>query len=430
MSALARRSHPGLSPPNAVAWLVRLRWVVVLGQIAVGVLATVAFDPPVFAGEILALVTLTAASNLAAPALAHRFGVVPTLGSAIGLDIVVLTALLALAGGPASHFSVLYLVPVALAALVLGAGAGFLAVAFGALCYASLFLLSHPAPHVHGDDHGLGIHILAMWIATALVAAVIAAVVGGIASALRRREDELRRLEALSARNARLVSLSTLAAGAAHELGSPLATIAVAARELERGAASDERDHELVADARLIREQVERCRVILSRMGDSAGSSTGESPEIVDVQDLLSGLRESLAGGEASRVVIHATERGAQVFGPRLNLGRALGNLVRNALDASAAGDAVDVSAASDASSVRLTVRDHGTGMTPPVLARASEPFFTTRPPGAGQGLGLFLARAVAEQLGGGLRIDSEPGAGTTVTITLPRHSRGEVRVA
>jgi two-component system sensor histidine kinase RegB len=227
-----------------------------------------------------------------------------------------------------------------------------------------------------------------------------------------------------------LVSLSTLAAGAAHELATPLATIAVAAHELERDEVAGQPEGHRVEDARLIRAQVERCRAILLQMGESAGQAAGEASEAIDANDLVEHVRAALAPADRDRVEVVVPRDAPSVFAPRGSLTRALTNLLRNALDASEKAELVHCHVEAGAQGLRFVVSDRGVGMTPDVLARAGEPFFSTKPSGSGQGLGLFLAREVAEQLGGALRLESRPGAGTTAILELPLRSAAGIQAA
>lgn len=350
---------------------------------------------------------------------ARRGGHRVVAGTAVVASILGLTALLALVGGPASHVSVLYLVPVAIAALVLGTGFGLTAVAMSVLCYALLFALGEAGAHGHDDAHGLAGHILGMWLATLAVAGAIALLLGRIARALREGDAELHRLQERAARHAHLVALSTLAAGAAHELGSPLATIAVAARELEHAATTGGAAAALLPDARLIRAQVERCREILAQLASDFGAGPGAAPEPIAPRALLDDVVADLPPDLRGRVRVTPSSALPALVLPRTPVARALASLVRNALDASRDGASVVVAAEARDGGVALVVQDQGDGMSAEVLARAGEPFFTTKPPGRGQGLGLFVARAVAAELGGSLVLESRPGRGTRAALSF-----------
>jgi two-component system sensor histidine kinase RegB len=407
-------------------WLVRLRWMAVAGQLAVVAVARWAFALEVPTRALLAIVAVTAASNLLLGRIAERprsrTDVLATL--AIALDVLLLTTLLGLTGGPANPFSVLYLVHVALAALVLGMRAS---IAIAALCvasYATLFVWHVPVAWEHGEHahHGgsrVGLHLQGMWVATALAAAAIGYFVARTAAALRERDEQVRRLEQAASRDEKLVALSALAAGAAHELGSPLATIAVAARELERAAQGAVDAARIQEDARLIREQAARCREILNRVSGEAGVDPGEGLEEVPLGRVLEAVRDGLAPAERERLRISCADAATTVRTPHAALARALVNLVRNALAAARAGEIVALRASRVGDAVRFEVRDDGSGMSSDVLARVGEPFFTTRAPGEGMGLGLFLARALAERLGGRLWLESAPQQGTTAFLEV-----------
>jgi two-component system sensor histidine kinase RegB len=238
-----------------------------------------------------------------------------------------------------------------------------------------------------------------------------------IASELRSREAEVSRLERRAALNDKLASLSTLAAGAAHELGTPLSTIALVAKELESSAQRDGSSPALLEDARLIRAEVDRCRAILHQLSADAGQAVGELPEVLSLETLRTRLGDSLTADDQKRVVMEVGGDSEALEIPSRTVVQVVRNLVRNALDASQSPVKVTMAATS---SLVIKVDDRGTGMTPEVLAKAGEPFYTTKPQGKGLGLGLFLARAVAERMGGSLQLQSEPGTGTSARIELP----------
>jgi len=259
---------------------------------------------------------------------------------------------------------------------------------------------------LHAGDQ-LDPHLAGMWLALSVVAALIAYFVG-------RLSMQLVTARAVAARNDRLASLTTLAAGAAHELGSPLGTIDVAAREIERASAA-----EVCEDARLIRAEVERCRQILDRM--SGATSHGVSALAAQsLEEILSQVRSDLgARGERLRTVLPDSVRSLRAEAEPLR--QALGTLVRNGLDASAA--VVELHVKPGATQIRFQVLDRGQGIAAGALAHVGEPFFSTKDPGMGTGLGLYVVRLIAERLGGQLTLHSAEGAGTEAVLALPNRS-------
>jgi two-component system sensor histidine kinase RegB len=241
-----------------------------------------------------------------------------------------------------------------------------------------------------------------------------------IRRALEAREQALAEAQRVAAQQERLASLTTLAAGAAHELATPLSAIAVASRELDIAASAANVPAGLAEDARLIRAQVERCREILDQMSGRADASIAHEAQQVSAQHLVDEALLTLADEARARVSVRVAADAPTVAVPLASASRALRTLVRNALDASGRGQSVTVSATAEQRGTRFDVTDRGTGMTPDVLARAGEPFFTTKPVGSGFGLGLFLARTFAERWGGLLRLESNPAQGTRATLWLP----------
>ena len=259
-----------------------------------------------------------------------------------------------------------------------------------------------------------------MGVAFAVAAILTAAFVTRIRRALEEREQALAEAQRVAAQQERLASLTTLAAGAAHELATPLSAIAVAARELDIAATAAGVPPGLAEDARLIRSQVERCREILDQMSGRADASVAHEAQRVSAQHLVDEALLTLTDEARARVSLRVSADAPLVSVPLASASRALRTLVRNALDASTSGQGVIVSASADNRGTRFDVADQGSGMTPDVLARAGEPFFTTKPVGSGFGLGLFLARTFAERWGGALRLDSTPARGTRATLWLP----------
>jgi two-component system sensor histidine kinase RegB len=405
----------------SLPWLVRLRWGVLAAQAVTVAMGSTILDagPPLWRG--LALLALTFASNVALgrPGVASRVPGSVLCGLALSLDTVVLTLLLRDSGGAVNPFSILYLVGISLSAVVLGARWTWLLTLLAVAGYGTLFL-GGPAAAAPAVHHSFTSHLHGMWVAFVVAAVLTAYFVSQLASAVERRDREIAAVRERALRFQRVASLSTLAAGAAHELGTPLASIGVAARELEIALERLEGGAALVDDARLIRSELGRCRAVLDNVAAHSGEDAGEAPIALTPAQIVEDVRRRLGPALAARVSVREPLPAATLQLPREAFARAVTNLVRNAIDASPDGSTVSFTARVDDGRLTLSVEDHGTGMSPDVLERAAEPFFTTKPPGAGLGLGLFLTRTLAEHLGGSLAIESAQGRGTEARIALP----------
>lgn len=419
-----------------IQWLARLRWAQIAGQAATVLVGQFLLDGALPITSLLLVIGVGLVSNLGLELYffgdrrprwsergAARGGTPSTppsrpvhewhIAVLMMLDVAILTGLLYLTGGPRNPFGLLYVVQIALATVLLHARwpwilTGLSFVGFGIL------LVAHQPLEIPEDNRAIGV-----WVALGVASAFVVHFLLRITAALAERERELTEARGLTARQERLASLATMAAGAAHELSTPLGTVALAAKELERALTKAE-SPELAADARLIREEVGRCRAILEQMAQGAGRTVGESVSAWTVEELLA---ETLIGiREAPTVHKDLPSELAKTplrIPPRA-VSQALRSLVTNAQDASPPTAAVVVSVRATDGELSIAIRDRGQGMPPDVLERCGEPFYTTKEPGRGMGLGLFLARAIIEGVGGTLQIDSRAGEGTEVRIRLP----------
>ena len=419
-----------MAPNLALPWVLRLRYGMAAGEAAIvlGMAYGFRLQLPLlwtFAPLFLVLVSNIVLSRLRV--LPCRFPQ-ETLGAIFCLDTLCLTALLGLTGGPMNPFSLLYLVQITLSSVVLRKSWTWALEVLSTACFGLLFFFNSPlaALQIHHLEQGLSPHLVGMWIAFAIAAALITFFTGKIADALRTREQEVLSLQEQLAKNERLASLVTLAAGAAHELGTPLATIAVVAKELERYTAHLTGADSVIEDAKLIRSEVERCRRILERMSVESAEPMGETPNRVRMRDFLLHVSAQFPEPQRALLRIELGDESLDAVLPVQATAQSLAALIQNALDANLEPRPVVIAADATESELRITVQDNGHGMPANVLRRIAEPFFTTKEPGKGMGLGTFLVRTFAESLGGRVLFDSTPNEGTTVTLELPMRSSGQ----
>ncbi|MEN1681152.1 MAG: ATP-binding protein [Planctomycetota bacterium] len=442
-------SAAGPTPPGGsdasrlainAAWLVRLRWVAAAGQVLTIGVVEWGLGVAAPAWPLFAMVGVTVGTNAAFHGWVRRCQELPcspsprawhaVLGGLMLLDLLVLSAMLSLTGGPTNPFAVFYFVNLALCGVLLPARWAWLLCAITVLAFAVISYRHLPLDELRDPRRLESIAVLGgPHVVTLGAMAAFAACSGVIVSFATRLTKELElehqartEAEERRARSEKLEALGTLAAGAAHELATPLGTIAVVAGELDRTLTQAGVGGDAADDVRLIREELARCRRILDRMSTGAAQPSGEAPDTFSLEALVEHTLAELP--PANRVSVKwsgdaAATKQAQVHAPRTALAQALRAVVQNAVEVTAADSVVVLSAEKTNEHAVLEIVDEGAGMLPDVLARAGEPFFTTKPAGHGMGLGLYLARSVVEQIGGELAIRSHAGAGTTVSVTL-----------
>ena len=429
------------------SWLIKLRWVAVIGQVVTILTVTNLFGIVITMGWALAVVIgVTIISNLllifwhqsrntesahdSDAGLESPSNLV--LGMVMVMDMLSLTCLLFATGGPNNPFAFFFFVNLSLCALILDRNWAWALNILSIVCYAGLLLIHYPIEQL---DFGYAmepilqsgswsIRQVGLLVGFSTCASVIVYFMNRLTNELREQEIDLRRAQEVQARAEKLEALGTLAAGTAHELATPLSTIAIVARDVEQ--AFDEHPPEfpgaedVIEDVHLIRSQLDRCRSILDRMAGAAGQAIGESMTRMTVRELVEEVLHELP--ERSRVeTTYAGEAGSgKIRIPLVGLSQSLRGLVQNALDSDTEAETVRLDISIAENDYCWIITDRGAGMDASVLQRVSEPFFTTKPTGKGMGLGVFLAKNVIQRLGGSIAFESQPGKGTEVTVVLP----------
>ncbi|MCA9122786.1 MAG: HAMP domain-containing histidine kinase [Planctomycetaceae bacterium] len=417
------------------SWLLRLRWVAVVGQLLTIAVARFAIQVDLETLSLLVVVGFTAISNVAFAYWLRTHTQLPeqvrvrrdpwVLAAVMGVDLLSLTTLLFLSGGPANPFTIFFFVNLALAAVVLPTRSSWCLLLLAIGCLGILLVIHVPVPALSrpvilGATLQLTLQQIGLVVGVALCAGVAIYFITRVTRELQEREADLRQVELQRARSDRLEALATLAAGAGHELASPLSTIAVIAKDLQLHLDGTDVPDTVLDDIGLIRSELDHCRKILDGMASGAGQSLAEEMLPVTGAQLLEETLEGLSRRDRVELKHGETSAKQPIVVPLTGMANALRGLIRNGLDASNAEEVVEVSTQTLGDSIVITIEDRGCGMTPAVLSRAGEPFFTTKEPGQGMGLGLFLTQNLLRRLGGSLTLDSSPGVGTKSIVRLP----------
>ncbi|WP_315702455.1 MULTISPECIES: ActS/PrrB/RegB family redox-sensitive histidine kinase [unclassified Bradyrhizobium] len=419
--------------------ILRLRWLAALGQLTAifVVLQGLEFDLPVV--PCLAVISVSALLNLA---LQIAFNPMQLLepryaGALLALNIVELAVLLYLTGGLDNPFSFMFLVPVLISATALPVR---LTVALGllAVACASVLLFYHmPLPWVVEEPLDFPpIYIFGVWLSIALAIGVTSLYSFQVTEEARKLSDALAATELVLAREQHLTQLDGLAAAAAHELGTPLATIVLISRELERALQSND---QVADDIKTLREQAQRCRDILSKITQL--SSTGS---MFDRMKLSTLIEETVAPHRdfdvdiKVRIAVAASPEPVGTRNPAILYG--VGNILENAVDF--ARDTVEVNAWWNKDTVEIVISDDGPGFAPEILKRIGEPYLSRRrgndeSQGGGLGLGVFIARTLLDRTGAKVSFTNRsfPDHGAVVQIVWPRErfeavEEGEIKAS
>ena len=394
-----------------------------IAAIAIGiVIATAYFDLVLPLLPLFITLALIVALNIAAWLRYRRGNRIPDgeIFSHMLLDVAGLTAVFYFTGGASNPFVWFYLLPLMIAATILPRTHTWIMAAVTVIAYTSLFLIDAPveSEHAHHDHaSGFQMHVFGMWLGFVMSAGFVAVIIVGMAHTLRQRDRRLAEAREQALRNERLVALGTLAAGAAHELGTPLGTMAILTAELENEY-DDPAHTDLHGKLGILRSQVERCKSALSVISAEAGADRAEAGQRMSVGDYLQeviGEWQSRRPEASLDYHTGAQAPGAHILSER-TLTQSLINILNNAADASP--DDVWLRSGCSGTELLLEIGDRGTGIDTAIQGQLGKTPVSTK--NGGLGVGLYLAHATLQRLGGTVTVHNRDGGGTLTRITLP----------
>src|SRR3984893_12580176 len=407
--------------------VLRLRGLAVLGQLAAIfiVVQGLEFDVPVV--PCVTIVGLSALLNLVLQSASNPMQRLEPVyaGALLALNIVELAALLFFTGGLQNPFSFLFLAPVLISATALPIR---LTIALGVLAVAcaSALVFSHlPLPWDSEDPLVLPpIYLLGVWLSIVLAIGVTSLYAFQVTEEARKLSDALAATELVLTREQHLTQIDGLAAAAAHELGTPLSTIFLIARELEKTV----QDGHLPSDLKTLREQAQRCRDILAKITQlsASGAPFDRMPLSTLIEETVAPHRDFGVAIKV-RLAVAATREPVGARNPAILYG--VGNILENAVDF--ARTTVEVNAWWNADTVEIDISDDGPGIAPDMLKRIGEPYLSRRRSAdeaqsehGGLGLGIFIARTLLERTGAKVSFSNRvfPDHGAVVHIVWPRH--------
>jgi len=404
--------------------ILRLRWLAVLGQIAAVFIVAQGLNFDFAIIPCLVIIGLSALINLVVQTIFNPMQrLEPAYAAALlALNIVELAGLLFLTGGLQNPFSFLFLAPVLISATALPVrmtmALGFVAVA----CASNLVFYHYPLPW-DGDDPLVlpPIYLFGVWLSITLAIGVTSLYAFQVTEEARKLSDALAATELVLAREQHLTQLDGLAAAAAHELGTPLSTIFLISRELEKTVP----EGPLSADLKTLREQVTRCRDILAKIAQlsSSGAPFDRMKLSLLIEEVVAPHRDFGVDIKV-RIAVAPSREPVGARNPAILYG--IGNILENAVDF--ARDIVEVNAWWNSDSVEIVISDDGPGIAPDMLKRIGEPYVSRRPVAdegmrRGLGLGIFIARTLLERTGATVSFSNRvfPDHGAVVQIVWPR---------
>lgn len=403
-----------------LTWLVRLRWVALLAQTVTLAFTFSVLHTPWLVLPLAGVMTLLAALNVEAMRALATGREITQLRLVIHLtvEIVALTVFLALSGGVGNPFVVLYLVHVCMGAVMLTWGKATVVTLVVLACYGVLWLAAYP---LHLERHSMPqpmLFAIGQALAFIITAVSAAGFTVGVSRTLRGHKAALLQARDRTARVDRLRTVGTLAAGAAHELNTPLFTMGLRLRRIRR---RFDAEPDTQRDVQAIQDQLDRCKEIVESLLVGAGDPSASGLEQRELGELVQSVAHMWSRGASVEVEVDDLSEALRVEVPPVPFRQALINLLENAREAQNENGetaAIEVRITREGDDGVVRVRDHGIGLPDQAEESIGDPFFTTKP--TGTGLGVYVARAVADGAGGGLRYTQDKGRWTEAIWWFP----------
>jgi two-component system, sensor histidine kinase RegB len=340
------------------------------------------------------------------------------------IEIISFSLILYFAGGATNPLTFFYLIPLAIAATVIPGrytwGLTLLTVALYSLLlkyYVPLSYQMHDHQHMQAGSSQFSQHVLGMWFGFLVSALLVTWFITYLAQELKARDRAISEARQRELRDQQMVTLGTLAAGTAHELGTPLATLAIVSGELTDGY-DPEQNAELFENQQILRNQIARCKDILSVLSESAGEARADEGYLIPANDFV---EQTIAHWQQSRDGIDFIHNHAELpMRTRLlydkTISQSVINLLNNAADVSS--EPVVINSAENGDSLEIEILDSGPGMSDEYIQMAGQTSFSDKP--HGMGIGLFLAISTLRRSGGSVKFERLPDSGTRTLIHLP----------
>jgi two-component system sensor histidine kinase RegB len=338
-------------------------------------------------------------------------------------DIAALSTLFYFSGGYSNPFIWMYLLPITVAAVALRASYAWLIAGLSIVCYSLLIFYNVPLSHLHmhtqvggQSEMQLDIHLVGMWLGFVVSSIIVAIFIARIGQNLRDYDKTIAEVREKSLESERMLALGTFATSAAHELGTPLATMAVVSKELTQDYANQP---ELLQQLEILRTQVSRCKEILSSITRNAGQTRADAGHGLTLRDFL---QEAIQRWRDTRPATELiVSMPPTVHNPLILMDRTLTQAILNLLDNAAdeSPERVLFEANWDAKMLKIQIRDFGSGLSAETKSRLGTPFFTSKSD-EGMGLGIYLTQVTLARYEGELSLSNHADGGVLSLVKLP----------